>query len=109
MDFSWKFFEIGSYSKNSLRVALYQILFLDKIPHHASVNEAVTFIKRIRGEKAANLVNAVLRNIIRSINQINYPDPKKMMCNIFQSCILFHHGWCEDGKKDLDMKRQKNY
>lgn len=73
----------GSFSKsevivkNSLRIALYQILFLDKIPHHASVNEAVTFIKRIRGEKAANLVNAVLRNIIRSINQINYPDPKK--------------------------------
>lgn len=61
--------------KNALRVALYQILFLDRVPHHAAVNEAVEFIKRIRGEKAANLVNAVLRNIIRNIDGIRYPDP----------------------------------
>lgn len=61
--------------KSALRVALYQILFLDRVPHHAAVNEAVEFIKRIRGEKAANLVNAVLRNIIRSLDAIRYPDP----------------------------------
>ncbi|HTR81253.1 MAG TPA: 16S rRNA (cytosine(967)-C(5))-methyltransferase RsmB [Bacteroidota bacterium] len=60
--------------KNALRAALYQIMFLDKIPHHAAVNEAVEFVKRIRGEKAANLVNAVLRNIIRNIDGIHYPD-----------------------------------
>ena len=59
--------------KNSLRVALYQILFLTHVPHYASVNEAVEFIKRIRGEKAANLVNAVLRNIIRNLDGIHYP------------------------------------
>ena len=62
--------------KNCLRVAVYQILFLNKIPHHAIVNEAVEFMKRIRSEKAGNLVNGVLRNIIRSINDIHYPDPK---------------------------------
>ena len=60
--------------KNSLRAALYQIMFLDKVPHHAAVNEAVEFVKRIRGEKAGNLVNAVLRNIIRNIDGIHYPD-----------------------------------
>ena len=61
--------------KNTLRVALYQILFLDRIPHSAAVNEGVEFIKRIRGEKPAGLVNAVLRNIIRNIDGIRYPDP----------------------------------
>lgn len=60
--------------KNALRAALYQIMFLDKIPQHAAVNEAVEFVKRIRGDKAANLVNAVLRNIIRNIDGIHYPD-----------------------------------
>ena len=60
--------------KNALRAALYQIMFLDKVPHHAAVNEAVEFVKRIRGEKAANLVNAVLRNIIRNLDGIHYPD-----------------------------------
>jgi len=60
--------------KNALRAALYQIMFLDKVPHHAAVNEAVEFVKRIRGDKAANLVNAVLRNIIRNLEGIHYPD-----------------------------------
>jgi 16S rRNA (cytosine967-C5)-methyltransferase len=61
--------------KNTLRVALYQILFLDRVPHSAAVNEGVKFIKRIRGDKPAGLVNAVLRNIIRNIEGIRYPDP----------------------------------
>ena len=59
--------------KNALRVALYQILYLDRLPHYAVVNEAVEFIKRIRGEKMANLVNAVLRNILRNLDNIRYP------------------------------------
>jgi 16S rRNA (cytosine967-C5)-methyltransferase len=60
--------------KNTLRVALYQILFLERIPHAAAVNEGVEFIKRIRGDKPAGLVNAVLRNVIRNIDGIRYPD-----------------------------------
>ncbi len=60
--------------KNSLRVALYQIFFLNHVPHYAAVNEAVEFVKRLRGEKSANLVNAVLRNIIRSLDGIHYPN-----------------------------------
>ena len=59
--------------KNALRVALYQILFLTHVPHYAAVNEAVEFIKKIRGTKLADFVNAVLRNIIRNINGIHYP------------------------------------
>ncbi len=61
--------------KNALRVSLYQILFLERIPHAAAVNEAVEFVKRIRGEKPAGLVNAVLRNILRNLEGIRYPDP----------------------------------
>jgi 16S rRNA (cytosine967-C5)-methyltransferase len=63
--------------KNTLRVALYQILFLDRIPHAAAVNEAVELIKRLRGDKVGGLVNAVLRNIIRNLDGIRYPDPKE--------------------------------
>jgi 16S rRNA (cytosine967-C5)-methyltransferase len=60
--------------KNALRVALYQILFLDKVPHSAAVNESVEFIKRLRGQKVADLVNGVLRNILRNLDNIRYPD-----------------------------------
>lgn len=60
--------------KNALRVALYQILFLDRVPHSAAVNESVEFIKRLRGQKVGDLVNGVLRNILRNLENIRYPD-----------------------------------
>ena len=73
--------------KNALRTALYQILFLERIPHAAAVNEAVEFIKRIRGDKPAGLVNAVLRNIIRNIEGIRYPDPNE---DLVQYLAVYH-------------------
>ena len=49
-----------------LRVAAYQILFLDKIPASAAVNEAVELAKRhSRNPRAAGLVNGVLRALLR--------------------------------------------
>jgi 16S rRNA (cytosine967-C5)-methyltransferase len=76
-------FTHGNFSKsevnvrNALRVALYQILFLNHVPQYAAVYEAVEFIKRIRGEKFAGFVNAVLRNIIRTLDGIHYPNPEE--------------------------------
>ena len=78
--------------KNTLRVALYQILFLDRIPHAAAVNEAVELIKRIRGEKVGGLVNAVLRNIIRNIEGIRYPDPNEDYVQ-YLSVMYSHPHW----------------
>lgn len=78
--------------KNALRVGLYQILFLQRIPHAAAVNEAVEFIKRIRGEKPAGLVNAVLRNIIRNLDGIRYPDPKQDVVQ-YLSVVFSHPHW----------------
>ncbi len=60
--------------KNAMRVALYQLMFLDRIPQHAAVNEAVEFVKRLRNERYAGVVNGVLRNIIRHLHEIRYPD-----------------------------------
>lgn len=78
--------------KNALRVALYQILFLDRIPHAAAVNEGVEFIKRIRGDKPAGLVNAVLRNIIRNLDGIRYPDRAEDEIQ-YLSVIFSHPYW----------------
>jgi len=60
--------------KNAMRVSLYQLMFLDRIPHHAAVNEAVEFVKRLRNDRYAGIVNGVLRNIIRHLHEIRYPD-----------------------------------
>ena len=78
--------------KNALRVALYQILFLDKVPDYAAVNEAVEFIKKLQGKKSADLTNAILRNIIRSKDQLRYPDPKEDIIG-YQSAYLSHPSW----------------
>ncbi len=78
--------------KNGLRVALYQILFLDKIPDHAAVNEAVEFVKKLQGQKPADLTNAILRNIIRSKNAIRYPDPKEDLPG-YLAAYYSHPSW----------------
>ena len=46
-----------------LRMGAYQILYLDKIPDSAAVNESVNLAKMARRAQASGLVNAVLRKI----------------------------------------------
>ena len=51
--------------RNLLRVTLYQLLFLDKVPDYAAVHEAVELAKAHGGRKVAGFVNGVLRNFLR--------------------------------------------
>lgn len=78
--------------KNALRVALYQIMFLDKIPDYAIVNEAVDFVKKLQGQKPADITNAVLRNIIRSKNGLRYPDPAENLVS-YLAAYYSHPTW----------------
>ena len=50
----------------SLRMAVYQLLFLDRIPAHAAVDEAVEISKSRCGRGAAGFTNGVLRSLLRS-------------------------------------------
>jgi 16S rRNA (cytosine967-C5)-methyltransferase len=47
----------------ALRVGAYQLVFLDRIPAHAIVNESVELVKKARKRSAAGLVNAVMRKL----------------------------------------------
>lgn len=78
--------------KNGLRVALYQIMFLDRIPDYSAVNEAVEFVKKLQGPKPAGLTNAVLRNIIRNKDSIRYPDPNEDIIG-YLSAYYSHPSW----------------
>ena len=57
---------------NILRVAIYQMYFLDKVPEYAACNEAVEEAKEISLE-ASKLVNGILRNYIRDEKEIVVP------------------------------------
>ncbi len=58
---------------NILRIGTYQLLFLDRVPVSAAVNESVRLAK-VRGQRQGNFVNAVLRAIDRGRDDIKYPD-----------------------------------
>ena len=57
----------------TLRCAAYQILFLDKLPDSAVVNEAVETVKELGKTSSAGFVNAVLRTLLRRKKEIILP------------------------------------
>lgn len=60
--------KVQPFTLEVLRVTLYQIMFMDKIPDSAAVNEAVKLIKRSKESRNSGFVNAVLRNVLREEN-----------------------------------------
>ena len=62
--------------RNALRLGLYQIDYLDRIPPRAAVNESVELAKEFGHKGTAGLVNAVLRNILTSLRP-DFPEMEK--------------------------------
>lgn len=52
---------------NILRIGTYELIFTPNTPEYAAVNEAVKLAHAAAGNKQAAFINAVLRNIVRSI------------------------------------------
>lgn len=62
---------------NLLRNGVYQMMYLDKVPSFAVVNESVEIAKKYINSKAGSVVNGVLRNILRTdLNEINSDNSK---------------------------------
>lgn len=59
--------------RNLLRFSFYQIYYLDRIPTHAAVNEAVNIAKRRGHQGISGMVNGVLRNVIRRREELVIP------------------------------------
>ena len=55
----------------ALRIAAYQLLYLDRIPARAAINESVELVKRARKKSAAPFVNAVLRKLSRTTVELS--------------------------------------
>src|SRR5262245_25770985 len=56
----------------ALRMGIFQLRYLDRIPPHAAVTESVELVKRSGKRSAAGFVNAVLRKVNR--NPVEWPD-----------------------------------
>ncbi len=57
-----------------LRTGIYQLMFMDKVPASAAVNESVRLARRYGHSASAGFVNGVLRNVSRT--EIEYPSDK---------------------------------
>lgn len=60
--------------KNILRMGVYQILYMENIPHSAACNEAVKLSARRGFKNLKGFVNGVLRNVSRKGGKISWPD-----------------------------------
>ncbi len=56
--------------RDILRLGVYQLIFLDKIPARAAVNESVELCAAVGLKRAAGLANAVLRRVSESKNNL---------------------------------------
>lgn len=85
-----------------LRMGAYQILFMDKVPDRAAVNESVKLSRKNGCSFASSLINAVLRKV--SLNNIVLPDEKNEMkfLSVKYSCPewLIDKWFREYGKTD---------
>ena len=75
-----------------LRISLYQLIYLEKIPDSASVNEGVKLAKKYGHQGTASLVNAVLRNYLRKKEEIPLPG-KEDGIEDYLTITLSHPRW----------------
>ena len=60
-----------------LRMALFQLVFLDRIPSFAAINTSIELAKKRTNKGAAGFINALLRNADQNRHTLVLPDPNK--------------------------------
>jgi 16S rRNA (cytosine967-C5)-methyltransferase len=98
--------QIGKYSTKSLtkldlevltalRLGAYQLLFLDRIPTHATVHDSVELVKQARKRSAAGMANAVLRKIAKSDSEFAHLSKNKREVEHFsrKPQLIAHPKW----------------
>jgi len=66
--------KIDKEKKIILRIALYQLKYLDKIPAHAAINDAVNQTQKSKKTSAKGFVNAILRRFTRENIELKFTD-----------------------------------
>lgn len=64
---------------NILRLGFLQLLFMDKVPESAAVNESVKLAKSMKLQKSSGFINAVMRNFVRAGCEYRLPDKSNIV------------------------------
>lgn len=82
-----------------LRTALYQLLFMQRVPASAATNEAVKLANKLFHKGIAGLINGVLRNYLRDPEIIKWPDriiePEKYLEIVYSHPTWMVKRWLE--------------
>lgn len=88
----------------ALRLGLYQLLFLTKIPHSAAVNSAVEMTRaNCKNPRAAGMVNGILRALERNLDQlplIDQSDPVEYLSTLYSHPAWLVKLWLEQLGQD---------
>jgi transcription antitermination factor NusB len=64
---NWRLERMSVVDRSILRLASYEILFMEDIPHKVSIDEAVELGKKFGSEESGAFINGVLDNILKNI------------------------------------------
>lgn len=67
----WRFDRISKIDLAILRLAIYEMIYMDDIPYKVSINEAVELAKLYGDEKSSSFINGVLGGFVRSEDFLN--------------------------------------
>ncbi|MDN4525268.1 transcription antitermination factor NusB [Fictibacillus fluitans] len=66
---NWSFARLANVEKAVLRMAIYEMQFLDDIPVNVSMNEAIELAKIFGGEESGRFVNGVLVKVVQHFSK----------------------------------------
>lgn len=101
--------KLKRWQRNLLDITVYQIIWLERVPNYAAINEAVDIAKKRGGPQAANAINAILRSFERKPLQ-SYGDIRSSTARLSIEASIpewiishwkTHHGM--DGAREIAM------
>ncbi len=96
--------KIDPLTKEVLRLGIYQLLFMEKIPQSAAVNESVKIIKSSKKSHNSGFVNAVLRAVTRQENILPQGDSVKDLSIRYSCPEWIIEGFLEDYSIEVTKK-----
>ena len=92
--------------RNLLRSSVYQLKYMDSVPDHAVCSEAVKLAVRKGFSGLRGYVNGVLRNVVRKMEEIEYPKEDVQRLSVKYSV---RNGFFLYGRKNMGKRSQRRW
>lgn len=106
---SVKLKKISYWILNILRMGIYQIIFMDKVPDSAAVNESVKLARKYGHAYSVKYVNGVLRSIAKNKQNIEYPSENNNLVEYLSVWYSYPTWFVEKCIKDFGYDFTKSF